>query len=135
MEHVWVWVTRDGDGQVEQHIGPFKRWVRDPVSGRAMSFIGPDGSPRPLPDERYATEVARLLDAYDGRTARDVATDVTRKHIDDDETGALQVLATGLLEIAARVERRQRRGEANKMRSPYLADFELAQMTLHVRAE
>lgn len=129
MRFVWLWVTRP-DGQVEQHIGPLGRYLRE-SDGRALT----DEHGEPRYDEAFAAACLKLVDGYAGRSARDVALDITPKAIAKDKTGALQTVATALTEIADRVVVRQRRGQQGRMRAVWLADFELEQMTVNVRAE
>lgn len=144
MNQVWLWISRP-DGGVERHLGPFRRTLRDKQTLKPV--IGPDGDA--LADEDYAAKVHKALSPFDGQNAYDVAKSLRKKDLTKDETQALRALAGAFLEIAQRVIERQQRAEQqvmrvqidgtleqeSGMRAPWLADFELASMTVHVRSE
>lgn len=137
MNQVSIWIERppdpeDPDGlvQIEQHVRPLMKWKRDEATGRAL--VNPVTG-RNVADEDYAAKVYELVKGYDGGNARDVAMDLTKEAVRSDETGALRHLALALREVGERVIRRQQRGEG--LRAVWLADFELATMTVRVRAE
>lgn len=131
MNQVTVWVERE-PGVVEQHVDPpFYRWLTDKWTGRGL--MTPTGEW--IKDEGYAQNVWELLKGYDGMTAHDVAHDIKPNDVLRDETGALRVLAGTLAEVADRVSRRQGRASSGRMRAVWLADVELANMTVRVRAD
>lgn len=137
MAGVIVWIDRphpEGHREAEAHLGgaaPFLRWLRDPRTGK----VAKDENDRPLPDAAHTEQIAALLLPYNGQNARDVALDLKPGEVAADTTGVLRALAQALADIAHRAIVRQQRAEQGKMRAVWLADFELAQMVVHVRAE
>lgn len=137
MRGVAVWIDRshpDGHREAEAHLGgaaPFIRWLRDRKTGRVVT----DDQGRPVADPAYAHGIAKLLLPYNEQNARDVALDLDARKIRADKTGCLRALAVVLAEIAERSVARQRRGERGVQRAVWLADLDLAQMVVHVRAE
>lgn len=146
MDRVWVWIERQ-DGQVERHIGPFERYVRD-KEGRTVSTIV-DGRPKPVYDEKYVAAVMKQVGGFEGQNAYDVARSLDPDQIKADKTGVLERVAAGLLEVAERVVERQRRAERRvqrvkmdgsvseepQLRALWLVDMEFAGMKVRVRAE
>ncbi len=144
MQRVWIWVTRNADGQVEQHVGPFEQPARD-KQGRRLT----DEHGQALSDSTYAEAVHKAVAGYDEQNARDVAAGLESRDLERDKTGATRSLAQALADISARVIDRQQRAESRAqveqggraiagfppLRAIWLADIELAQMTIHVRAE
>jgi len=143
VQRVWIWVTRS-DGQVEQHVGPFERRARDKQGRPLTNEYG-----QALLDEAYAEAVKKAVSGYDEQNARDVAAGLESRDLERDKTGAVRALAQALSDISARVVDRQQRAESRSLvdaggralqghpplRALWLADIELAQMTIHVRAE
>ena len=143
MQQVWLWVVRS-DGQVEQHVGPLEQWARG-KDGQVLH----DESGAPLRSTEYAEAVHKVLAGFHKQNAYDVASGISARELERDKTGALRRVVVALAEIGARVVQRQERAEsaarveaggralpgAPPLRAAWLADIELAQMTIHVRAE
>jgi len=143
MDRVWAWVERS-DGQIEQHIGPFERGLRDKDGKRLTDQHG-----NPLWDTAFADDVMKVVGGFHKQNAYDVASGMSDKDVQRDTTGALRSVALALVDISARVIARQNRAESRQMvdaggrpmighpplRAMWLADIELANMKVHVRGE
>ena len=128
-ERVVVWIDRQ-DGGREANVGTFERRLTD-ANGRRVH--GSDG--RALLDHAYADEVQRALDGYDGASVADVLADLTQRRAGEDTTGVLRELSTYILKIGANIVERQKRAESDKLRMLTLAEIELTNLTVRVRAE
>ena len=125
---VTVWIDRP-DGGREANVGTFQRNMR---GKDGLPLYAPDGGP--MVDEDFAARVLKQLDGYNGSNCADILADLMSRNVSEDESGALRQLMTYIMKIGATVIERQRRASNDTLRAKALAEIELENLTVFVKA-